>query len=373
MNTITVTDIISVMEEIAPPCLAENWDNVGLQIGCESWPVKKIWVALDPSPPVIEKACEQDVNLLITHHPLFFKPVKKLDVGTLFGKCLADCIQKRLSIYSAHTNLDSVDGGLNDILAMRIGLQNCRILDRTTPQKFFMLVIFCPRAYESDILTLGGQGYRMHHFTAEDQFIWWNHASDDMKTSSAHKEGNADLSGQKIAKIEMAVAETHLTTIISKLKQLACYSRLNYNIYPMANLEQRHGIGRVGMLPDPMSLKQLALLVKEDLGLSAVRLVGNPDLAIEEAAVCTGSGASLLKAFIASKAQVYISGDMKYHDAMEVLDAGKGIIDVGHFASEQIMVDNIVNRLRTWAKKFVSHPISIDACRQEKDPFTVLV
>ncbi len=373
MNTFTVRDIISAMEEIAPPYLAENWDNVGLQIGCKSWPVKKVWVALDPSPVVIQKACEQDVNLLITHHPLFFKPIKRLDVGTVFGKCLADCIQKGLSIYSAHTNLDSVDGGLNDMLARRIGLEGCRILGQAVQLKYYMLVIFCPSAYENDILSVDGQHCLLRHLNTENRFIWWNHSLDDGNISSASNKKAVNLTGQKMSKIEMIVDENNLSFTISKLKQLVCHSDLAYNVYPVEGLDKKHGIGRLGELPNPTTLKQLALSIKKNLGLSAIRMVGDPDLTVEKVAICTGSGASLLKAFITSDAQAYLSGDMKYHDAMAALDAGKGIIDVGHFASEQIMVDNIVNRLSLWASKYSPHPISIASCRLEQDPFTVFV
>ena len=274
MKTLTVADIMLMLEEISPTYLAEDWDNVGLQIGAMGWPVNKIWVTLDPLFPIIKKACQENVDLLITHHPLFFKPLMNLDIGTVMGGIVAACIRNNLSVYSAHTNFDSVRGGLNDILADRIGLSNCRVLD-------------------------------------------------DAKIMKKESDG--------------------------------C-----------------HGIGRIGVLPQSVKLNQLAISLKKRMHLKAIRMVGDPDLVVTKVAICTGSGAGLLDKFISSEAQLYISGDIKYHDAISVLEHGKGIIDLGHFASEQIMLDVVAKRLRKRVQSLTSHPIIVEACHLEQDPFTIL-
>lgn len=275
MNRITVADIISAMEEISPTYLAEDWDNVGLQIGSSAWPVRKVWIALDPLPAIIEEACREDVDLLVTHHPLFFKPIRTLDLGTAQGNIIKTCIRNKLAVYSAHTNFDSVRGGLNDIFADLIGLQNCHVFDR------------------------------------------------------------------------------------SKILQMD----------PKSN----HGIGRVGDLSPPVKLKQLAQSLKQRLNLNSIRIVGDPKLLVERVAICTGSGSGLLNKFISSETQVYISGDIRYHDALSVLEAKKGLIDVGHFASEQIMIDVVAERLKKKIRSSKAHPIKIEPCHLERDPFTVLI
>ena len=275
MNTMTVADIISVMEEISPTYLAEDWDNVGLQIGSAVWPVNKIWIVLDPLPMIIQRACKEGVDLLITHHPLFFKPIRTLDLGTVQGNIIKTCIQNKLSVYSAHTNFDSVSGGLNDIFADRIGLHNRRVFKRSETLQ--------------------------------------------MEPDSCH------------------------------------------------------GIGRVGDLSRPLRLKQLAQSLKQRLNLNFLRMVGDPDLSVKKVAVCTGSGSGLLNEFISSEVQVYISGDLRYHDAISALEAEKGLIDVGHFSSEQIMIDVVVERLKKRIKPSESHPITIEACNLERDPFRVLI
>ena len=124
----TVAQIIKIMDELAPPWLAEEWDNVGLQIGDPRLPVRRIWVALDPSPEVVKAACEKKVDLLITHHPLIFRPLKSIDFDTPGGSIIQMAAHHQLAIFSAHTNLDIVRDGVNDVLAQRLGLRHLAML-----------------------------------------------------------------------------------------------------------------------------------------------------------------------------------------------------------------------------------------------------
>jgi dinuclear metal center YbgI/SA1388 family protein len=136
--------------------------------------------------------------------------------------------------------------------------------------------------------------------------------------------------------------------------------------------ERCHGIGRIGVLPQSVKLNQLATSLRQRMHLNAIRMAGDPDLVVTKVAICTGSGAGLLDKFISSDAQVYISGDIKYHDAISVIENGKGVIDVGHFASEQIMLDVVAKRLKKRIQALTSPAIIGEACHLEEDPFTVL-
>jgi len=267
-----VSDIIELMNTIAPPCLAEEWDNVGLQVGDRRRTVRRVGVALDAGLEVVNAACRMKVDLLITHHPLIFKPLAAIDCQTPMGTILQKAIQHRLSIFSAHTNLDKSKGGLNDILARRIGLVDCTVLD-------------------------------------EDGIL------DRMNTPE--------------------------------------------------------GLGRVGTLPKPVALADFALDVKQKLNLDVIKVVGNAELLVKKVAVCTGSGSSLLKAFFKSGAQVYVSGDLHFHDARDVEAADLGLIDIGHFSSEYLMVASLVKRL---AQEISQNRFGVEvcACGNERDPFVVL-
>ncbi len=278
----TLSDIIKILNRLAPPFLAEEWDNCGLQLGDPAWPVTKIWVALDPALPVVEAACDQKVDLLITHHPLIFKPLKSIQFHTPLGAVLNLATRQNLAIFAAHTNLDSAAGGLNDILARRIGLKELKPL----------------------------------------------------------------VAGKEI-------------------------KRYQYDNYPAISQEHRPGIGRVGYLGTAMDLKSFARMIKKEMGLKRIKFAGDPHLKIKKAAVCTGSGSSLLANFFASGAEAYISGDMRYHDARDVEAANLGVIDIGHFSSECFVAQELAARLSTI---FVESGIevAVEACDIEKDPFEVL-
>lgn len=262
---------LGILDRIAPAHLAESWDTVGLQIGSRHWPVRKIWTALDPLPDVVEKACSQDVDLLITHHPLLFKPVHQIDCDTPLGRIIQMAVSGRLAIYSMHTNLDSVTGGVNDVLAERIGLTETRVLAKPAP---------------------------------------------------------------------------------------ACD----------ADGDPREGLGRVGELPVPESLGAFAEYIKDALKIGAVKVVGNLAEQVETVAVCSGSGASLLTQALGSGAQVYVSGDLGYHTARDAQQAGIGLIDIGHFGSEHLIVDVLASSIRD-ACKAAGLDVIVEAATMESDPF----
>jgi dinuclear metal center YbgI/SA1388 family protein len=280
--TADVSDIVQIMEAIAPAYLAEEWDNVGLQIGDQHWPVKTLAVALDPSLETIEESHNKNADMLITHHPLFFRPLAAIHFHTPIGAIIQRAVQYRMAIFAAHTNLDKTEDGLNDLFARRIGLQNLNVLQISR--------------------------------TAEDT---------------------------------------------------------RQTVNPYVDLERVQGIGRVGDLKRAITLRNLAANIKKELNLQKIKFAGKPDLVITKAAVCTGSGSDLLKSFYASGAQVYISGDLKYHDARDIEAAGLGIIDIGHFASEHIVVVELVKRLRAiLAERRLE--VNVMACEIEKDPFVII-
>lgn len=274
-QNICVTDIVRLMEKMAPPSLAEEWDNCGLQVGAGDWPVRKVWVALDPLFSVMEEAARQQIDLVITHHPLIFKPLHRIDVQNGVGKVIASAITSKTAIYAAHTNLDSVHEGINDLLADKIGLQ------RLSP-----LLPFKDRS-------------------AED----------------AHGTG-----------------------------------------------EQMAGLGRIGVMDPPVPLRRLALEIKDRFGLGTLKVAGDEHLEVRHVAVCSGSGGGLMDAFLKSEAQVYVSGDLRYHDARSVEETGRALIDVGHFASEQIIIQALVEKLDA-AFQTARWNVDVSACQMEQDPF----
>lgn len=275
--TACVNDICHVMEAIAPARLAESWDNVGLQVGHRGWPVETVMVALDPLTAVVAAACRVGAGLLVTHHPLIFKPLERLDLETPLGAILDMALKHRLAIFAAHTNLDSAADGLNDLLARRIGL---------TPD-------------------------------------------------GALAPADAPPAGQA------------------------------------ADRAAREGLGRVGLLPEALPLEALARQVQNRIQAAQVRYAGKKDLAVKRVALCSGSGSSLLETFAASGCEAYISGDLRYHDARWAEEAGRGLIDIGHFASEHLVVADLAERLQTGLDRR-GLGVAVQAYDGETEPFKMI-
>jgi len=373
----TVADIIKIMETVAPVRLAEEWDNVGLQVGQENWPVRNIWVALDPLYDVVEAACRHDVDLLITHHPLIFQPLRSIDFNTKVGSIIQMATRSQLAIFTAHTNLDIVADGLNDILASRIGLSNLKVLGKIKTEEVCKFVVFVPVEHEQKVLNslFETQAGQIGSYTC---CSFRNSGKGTFKPGSSSKpfigERN-EISHADEIRIETVVRMEDLASVIEHVRKKHPYETMAYDVYPLSIMETDfmdiQGIGRVGDLDKTIEFLSFTRMVKEKLGLESVKVAGRPDLRVTRVAVCAGSGSSLMSAFISSGAQVYISGDLRYHDAREVEAADLGLIDIGHFASEYIVIETLANRL-TKVLTANDMDVKVEACKLEKDPFTVL-
>ena len=369
----SVQDIIDLMEDLAPSRLAEPWDSVGLQVGRKDWPVRSIWVALDPLPEVVAAACNQQVDLLITHHPLLFQPVKNLDFNTPIGAILYQAAVNQLAVYCAHTNLDKVSGGLNDILAKRIGLDPVEVLAPGEDTESCKLVLYVPADYEEQVLNalfqtsagiIGEYSCCAFRNAGKGSFLPGSRARPFIGKAG-------EISHVDEIRIETLVRKKDISAVLSHVGSHHPYQTMAYDVYPLLPVESRHGFGRTGMITGPMNLFQFAEIVKEKLCLPNVKISGKPDMMVHRAAVCSGSGSSLLNAFFASTADVYISGDLRYHDARAAESAGKALLDIGHFSSEHLMIEPICDYLRGRISSALWE-VRVEAYQLEKDPFTMI-
>jgi dinuclear metal center YbgI/SA1388 family protein len=368
-----IFDIIKAMETIAPIRFAEEWDNVGLQVGQKNWPVRTIWIALDPGPDVVNDACKNGVDLLITHHPLIFHPLRSINLNTSVGSIIQKAIRHQMAIFSAHTNLDNAIDGLNDILAQRIGIKNLKVLGKVGPTENYKLVLYVPVAYEQQILnsifeTKAGEIGSYSCCSFRNKGIGTYRPGSSSKPFSGKVD---EISHTDEIRIETVVRKSDLNSIIEYVRKNHPYETMAYDIYPLIENEDMQGSGRIGDLCESTELISFARSIKEKLGLNSVKIAGNPDLTVNTAAVCTGSGSSLLNNFISSGAQVYISGDLRYHDARAVEAANLGLIDIGHFASEHLIVDVLADRLGKILSKDGFY-VKVEAYGLENDPFMIL-
>ncbi|MCD6224233.1 MAG: Nif3-like dinuclear metal center hexameric protein [Deltaproteobacteria bacterium] len=370
-----VKDIIKAMQTIAPSSFAEKWDNVGLQVGEKDWAIKKIWIALDPLKEIVEAACKKEVDLLITHHPLIFKPLKCVDLSTTAGSIINMAICNRMAIFSAHTNLDKARGGINDILADIIGLKNLKVLNKPVETEKFKLVVYVPVEHEKRVFeTLFESGVgKIGDYTC---CTFRNYGTGTFKPGSDSKPFTGkigEISHTDESRIELVVEKNNLKQLIENVGKHHPYETPAYDIYPLfeSETESSAGLGRIGETSGKVSLLSLAKNIKKKLGIKYIKIAGRPDLTISKVAVCSGSGSSLMDDFLVSGAEIFISGDLGYHNARAVEAADRGLIDIGHFASEHIIVKHLAEKLRKILTE-VDFDVEIKACDMEVDPFMVL-
>ena len=256
-------DVMYEIEKEYPLNYALSWDNVGLLVGREEKEIKKIFTALDATEETIAQALEFGADLLITHHPMIFSPVKKVTSADFIGRRLITMIQADLCYYAMHTNFDIL--GMADLSADYL-----RLTDR-------------------EVLSV----------TAETQ-------------------------------------------------------------------EGQDGFGRVGELPRKMSLKECGEFVKNALSLNDVKIYGDPDTMVEKAAICTGSGKSMISDVLAKGADVYVTGDIDHHTGIDAVASGLPIIDAGHYGTEYIFMKAMRKILE---EKYPSLQIT---CAKMKSPYMIL-
>lgn len=365
-----VNDIIALMEDIAPGHLAEEWDNSGLQCGARNWPVKHVIVALDPSPSVVQTACKKNADLLITHHPLIFRPLKNLMLDTPLGEIIELSIRHRLAIFSAHTNLDSVKGGLNDYFAGKIGLQNLTPLASENDRSFVKLVVYVPENSYDDVFkailetkagVIGDYTCCTFRQNGIGTFMPGNHSKPFTGRPNVLEE-------VREYRIEIRIQKNQIAGMLDHIRRNHPYETMAYDIYPLHPVEGRHGIGRIGELDIPMDLAALAEKIKLKFGLPCLKISGPLDMQVSKIAVCTGSGSGMMKRFFATDADVFISGDLKYHDAKDAEVHQRGLIDIGHFASEALMIDMIAGQLNAGIRE-KGLDVRVEALNEERDPF----
>ncbi len=372
MKTPKVADIVGIINKIAPVTLAETWDNPGLQIGDPAADVSRIMVALDPTPDVVDSAIAASCQLLVTHHPLIFKPLKSISTATPHGALIQKAIRAGVSIVTLHTNYDIADGGLNDLLARKIGLSQCVPLKVTTTCELVKLVVFVPMNHLEKLRSA------LFPFAAiQGNYRDCSFAADGVGTFTP-LDGAEPYVGEVgvLAEVpeerfELLVPRFQVSRVVKALLAAHPYEEPAFDIYPLLNDGEKLGLGRIGHLPQSLTLAEYAGQLKIVLSAPALRYVGDPTATISKVALCSGSGSSLLREAVRSGADVLVTGDVKYHEARDAEDQGLALIDAGHFPTEIIMVNEITQRLDRALVKAGYVNCQVEACRTESDPFRI--
>ncbi len=371
MKTAKVSDIVGIINKKFPFGLAEEWDAVGLQLGDPAEAVERIMVALDPLPDVLDQALSRNCQLLITHHPLIFTPVRQITSATSVGRLLLRAARGGLALLAMHTNYDIADGGLNDLLAERLGLRQLRPLKITDQEQLVKLVVFVP---ENDLETVRQAMFAEASSVGNYRDCSFAAAGEGTFTPQPGAEPTIGAVGrlERVAerRLELLVQRDRLAKAIQALLKAHPYEEPAFDCYPLLNQGHSQGLGRIGVVETPCSLAAYSDQVRQRLQSGPVRLVGDPTRLVRSVALCSGSGASLLKDAVRAGADLLVTGDLKYHEAREAEESGIALLDVGHFASEQLMVAAVQQFLQTTLTA-AGYVCDVLAAEGERDPFQV--
>ena len=342
---VTMKDIAIAIENKAPLHLQESWDNCGLQLGNMASEVRRVLTTLDVTPDVVVEAIEKEVDCILSHHPMIFKKLQSIDLGTAQGKMIGDLLQHGISVYSAHTNLDITKEGLNDEVAQRLGLTEIRGLVETDREEAYKVAVYVPVIHSDQVRHAMGDAGAGHIGN-------YSHCSFSV-TGEGHflpLEGTNPFIGHVGAietvqeeRLETVVPKKLLGTVLAAMEKAHPYEEIAYDVVPLHNVYEAHHIGRIGELAPPLSLQALVKLLQTVFPHSQLRWGGSKVEEVRRIALCTGSGAEFIKAAAKQKADLYITGDVKYHDMQMAKELGILVVDAGHYGTEY-MSQSILKR-----------------------------
>jgi dinuclear metal center YbgI/SA1388 family protein len=333
-----IGEIISFLESVAPPSLQESYDNVGLLTGTNAWECTGVITTLDATEAVVQEAINKKCNLIVAHHPIIFGGLRKITGKNYVEQTIITAIKNDIAIYAIHTNLDNVLHGVNAAIADKLGLVNRRILQpkNDTLKKLFTFVpVEFAENVRSAIFNAGG-GHISNY--SECSFNSAGHGTFKPGEGTNPFTGKVGIRHtEDEIKMEMIFPAWQEKSILAAMVDAHPYEEVAYDIVALDNKNQQVGSGLVGELPESISETALLELLKQKFNLSVIRhtpLLGRP---VKKIALCGGAGSFLTGAAVSAGADLYITGDVKYH---EFFDANNRLViaDIGHYESEQFTI-----------------------------------
>lgn len=333
-KSFSIAEVIQYLEGIAPPCYQENYDNSGLQIGDVSNTVSNGLVCLDLTPSVMKEAVEKGANLIITHHPLLFNPLKKITGANLCEKLVIDAIRHNIAVYSMHTNLDNINVGVNAAFAQKLHLKKVQPL-RKNSRSLLKLITFVPVQQADKVresLFRAGAGhvgnYQKCSFNSEG--IGTFEGNDDANPFVGTKN---ELHFEKEVRIEV-IFPIHLKNkVLKALITAHPYEEPAYDLIALENLSPNIGSGMLGELENEMNPLDFLQFLKKQMQLSCVKHGQIWKKTIKKVAICGGSGSFLIPDAMREGADIFISSELKHNHFVDY-QADILLADIGHFESE---------------------------------------
>jgi dinuclear metal center YbgI/SA1388 family protein len=303
--------------------------------------VEAILVALEVTPAIIAEAAHRGAQLLLTHHPLLYQPLKDLREDRPGGKLLTDLLRSGLAMVSCHTNLDIAPGGINDYLAQELDLTGAEVLSPTTRDPWYKLVVFVPAGSEDPVgQALGDAGlgvigrYSHCSFTSPGQGAYR-----PLPGAQPFQGEVGELVRAQETRLEILAPESLLPQALTRLKATHPYEEVAYDLYPVHHPGTILGLGRIGSWPAPRPFSQVMSTVKQSFGVETVQIWGQPPALVQRLALCSGSGGDLVPDALSRGAQIYVTGEVRHHQVPPGLPEGFAIVAVGHFASEVVFME----------------------------------
>ena len=351
-----IKELIKIIEDFAPLSLQESYDNSGLLIGSENADISSALITLDVTEEVLDEAINGRYGIIIAHHPLIFSGLKRLNGSNFVEKLVIKAIKNNVAIYAVHTNIDNAGNGLNAILGRKLGLNNLKIL-KPGANSLKKLVVFCPVDHAESVRKAmfdAGAGHI-------GNYDGCSYNTEGLGTFRALEGANpyvgdvGKLHFEKEIKIETIVPDNKLGSVLSAMFVNHPYEEVAYDIYPLENVNENTGAGMIGELENELDTLEFLKIVKDKLKVKALKFNKPVERKVKKIAFCGGSGAFLINDAFRLGADVFITGDVKYHDYFEHI--GKmTIVDAGHYETEQFIKELLYELL---TEKFPTFAVRI--------------
>ena len=351
-----IKEVIAYLERKFPLYWQEDFDNCGIQCGDKEREITGVMVCFDMSEGVIDEAISKNCNMVISHHPIIYKTgLKKVEPTNRVGKVICKALENKILLYSMHTNMDSGINGGNVLFADKLGLQNLQVLSPKTDM-FRKLVVFVPQnrtsalkqaLYEAGAGEMGNYQHCSFSSSGTGSFFPNEGANPTIGTV-----GNDTFVEED--RLEMIFPVSFQKNIINALFQNHPYEEPAFDILKLENPDYHVGLGRIGTLKEPMELIDFLKFAKQQLQLEVVKYSGNINRKIQKVAVCGGGGASYVGDALALGADIYLTGDIKYHDFF-IPENRMVIADIGHFEGENFIREIIYNEINKIFTNFASY------------------
>lgn len=352
----TIRQVIAAIEEFAPLALQESYDNAGLQVGDASLTATGALLCVDVTEAVVDEAVRLGVNLIVAHHPLLFRPLKRIVGSNYIERVVMKALRHDIAIYAAHTNLDAV--AVNHYWAQKLQLTNVEVL-QPIENMLYKLVVYVPDAHtdtvRSAIFTAGAGtigNYDCCSYTVKGEGTF--RAGENTQPYCGQQ---GVLHREPETRLEIVLPRYMTGTVVKALLQAHPYEEPAYDLIPIANTYTQAGIGVVGNLPQETDALQLLNQVKEQCNCGSVRHTATGREKVRRVALCGGAGSSLIRAAIGAGADVFITGEIGYHQFFGY-DNQIILAEIGHYESEQhtkdIFCDVITKKIPNFATYYTT-------------------